>query len=433
MAALTLLTVALFLFSAVGVVFLFYRKEQESQRRLKTEKELAEITDFEKDKLMAIIGSLNDGIVVFDTSSSVSFVNNSAKRYLNLASDKPSFEDISRQFPEILHLPDKLSESLTYNRMVSLSEINLNNNYFRIYINPVFRKEQIPQDGTRAHVIGATLLMQNLTHEKEVEKMKEDFTHMVIHELRAPLTAIKDAAAVMEDDKTCTMSQEDQKKLLKMIHDQAKILLSQVSTILDAGKIESGKFSLQKTPGDISKVIEGEVSFFLPEAQRKQITLIAEIGQDLPQVSFDPVRITQVINNLLSNSLKYTDPNGMIKITADNKTDESGKESIIISVADNGIGIPEEKQKLLFTKYAEIGNSADAKVKRQSTGLGLFIAKAIVDSHGGTIAVQSAPHKGTTITITLPIDQTQSHPENPVNRPEEVPAFKFPTNLASHA
>lgn len=426
MAALTYLTVALFFLSALGVVFLFYRKEKDTKKLLETEKELSDIKDSERDKLMAIIGSLTDGVVVFDSTSSVSFLNNSAKRYLNIATDKPTFSDISTHFPPNLHLSEKLNETFAYNRTVTLSEATVNGQIFRVYINPVYRREQIPNDGYKAHVIGATLLMQDLTREKEIEKMREDFTHMVIHELRAPLTAIKDAAAVLEDNKDCKLGEEDQKNLLKMVHDQAKILLSQVSTILDAGKIESGKFSLDKSVGDIGKIIQGEVTFFMPEAQRKGITLIAEIDQDLPPVAFDSVRIGQVINNLISNGLKYTDAQGTIKVLVDKKTSPGHKEEqVTVSVSDNGIGIPEDKQKLLFTKYTDIGNSQDAKVKRQSTGLGLYIAKGIVEAHGGTISVQSAPHQGTTFTITLPAaPQTQQDvPQPPLQEAPALTAF----------
>lgn len=409
MAALTFLILGLFALSALGVIFLFYSKERETKRRLKAQEDLQAMTAMDKDKLVAILGSLTDGIVLFDNTESVSFINASAKRYLNVPSDQPSFTDIIQQFPQPIHLTEKLREVFSYNRMVSLSEVTIRERIFRIFINPVVSKEQIPQNGIEHHVIGATMLLQDLTHEKQVEKMKEDFTHMVIHELRAPLTAIKDAAAVM-DSSDNTISAEDKKPLLKLIHDQSKILLTQVSTILDAGKIERGKFSIQKTPGDIAKIVQGEVSFFLPEAQRKQITLVAEIGNNLPEVSFDAVRITQVINNLLSNSLKYTDPGGMIKVTADTKEVQAGSgEAVCVSVSDNGIGIPEDKQQLLFTKYSEIGNDKSGRNTQQSTGLGLYIAKAIVEAHGGSILLQSAPHQGTTVTICLPIQEVQTN------------------------
>ncbi len=172
MAALTLITVSLFILSALGVIYLFYRKEKESQKRIQTEKELTNIEEFEKDKLVAIIGSLTDGIVVFDTSTAVSFINNSAKNYLGITSDKPIFQEIAQNFPPNLHLTEKLHETFSYNRMVSLSEVSLGQRIFRVFINPVYHKEQIPSDGFQTHVIGATLLMQDLTREKEIEKMK---------------------------------------------------------------------------------------------------------------------------------------------------------------------------------------------------------------------------------------------------------------------
>lgn len=406
-ALLTLIILGLSLLCAFGVIFLFSRKEQETKRKLKAEEELQRLTSVDKDKLIAILGSLTDGIVLFDNTDSVSFINRSAKRYLNIPTDQPTFSDILNQFPQPIHLTEKLREVFSYNRMVSLSEVTVRERTFRVFINPVQQNEKIPNDGYEHHVVGATLLLQDLTHEVQVEKMKEDFTHMIIHELRAPLTAIKDAASLLDTE---SISADDKKPLLKMIHDQAKILLTQVSTILDAGKIESGKFTIQKTQGDIGKIVEGEVSFFLPEAQKKQITLVAEIGNNLPQLSFDAVRITQVINNLISNGLKYTNPGGMIKVTADSKNDQATNqpEAVCISVSDTGIGIPEEKQQLLFTKYSDIGNDTSGKNSGQSTGLGLYIAKGIVDAHGGTLTLQSEPNKGTTFTICLPLRDEES-------------------------
>lgn len=403
MTALPLLILGLSLLSALGVVFLFYRKEQTARKFLKTEKELQKMTGLEKDKLMAILGSLNDGVIVFDSTTSVSFINASGKKYLNIPHDQPSFSELVQQFPQPIHLSEKLSEALSYNRIITLSEVAIHERFFRVYITPVYKKEEIPHDGIKSHVIGATLLMQDLTHQQQLDKMKEDFTHMVIHELRAPLTAIKDAAALM-DTSDDSLDEASRKQLLKLVHDQSKVLLDQVSTILDAGKIEHGKFTIQKVPSDIGKIISGEVSFFLPEAQKKQITLVAEIGNDLPMIPVDAVRITQVITNLISNSLKYTDQGGMIKITVDMKNEQSdpNQNAVCISVSDNGIGIPEDKQKILFTKYSEIGNDTSGKNTRQSTGLGLYITKGIIDAHGGTISIQSAQGKGTTFTITLP-------------------------------
>lgn len=429
MAALPLLILGLSLLSALGIMFLFYRKELTTRKLLTAEKELQKMTDLEKDKLMAILGSLTDGVIVFDSTTTVSFINASGKKYLNIPSDRPTFTEIIQQFPQPIHLSEKLSEALSYNRIISLSEVAIHERIFRVSINPVYRKEEVPHDGTKSHVIGATLLMQDLTHQQQLDKMKEDFTHMVIHELRAPLTAIKDAAAVMDTSDT-SLDEASKKQLLTLIHDQSKVLLDQVSTILDAGKIERGKFTIQKTPSDIGKIISGEVSFFLPEAQKKQITLVAEIGNDLPQIPVDAVRFTQVITNLISNSLKYTDPGGMIKVTVDmkNENQEGSHNALCVSISDNGIGIPEEKQQAIFTKYSEIGNDTSGKNKRQSTGLGLYITKGIIDAHGGSISVQSAPGKGTTFTILLPTVDTNNESLIASVRPQQGSQFPQTTN-----
>ena len=195
--------------------------------------------------------------------------------------------------------------------------------------------------------------------------------------------------------------------MLNLIHDQSKKLLAQISTILDAAKVEDGKMALNKTPGDLGIVVQKELSLFLPEAKRKNITVIAEIGNNLPTFSFDNIRITETINNILSNSLKYTNENGVIKVTVD--TDETYERTktrgnVVVTISDNGIGIPPEKQHMLFSKFAELNNKANKETQNVSSGLGLYITKGIIDAHNGTIKIDSAVGRGTTTTFTLPID-----------------------------
>lgn len=227
-------------------------------------------------------------------------------------------------------------------------------------------------------------------------KNQEEYSHVMVHELRAPIVVIKDSASLMISNK---LNGDEQKNMLNLIHDQANKLLSQISTILDAAKVQDGKLSLKKTQGNIGEVVKEEMTLFQPEAKRKNISLIAQVKEDLPTFFFDNVRITEALNNILSNSLKYTNENGLIRVTVAH--DEG---HIIVSVADNGIGIAPEKQSRLFTKFGEINRNMNKENQNLSSGLGLYITKWIVEAHGGTIKIESEEGKGTTTTFTLPID-----------------------------
>lgn len=239
-------------------------------------------------------------------------------------------------------------------------------------------------------------LIKTPKNEPEIDN-HEEYSHMIVHELRAPIVAIKDSASVMLSDK---LSDGDKKKMLIQIHDQANKLLGQISTILDAAKVQEGKLTLKKTQGDIGAVVKEELSLFQPEAKRKNISLMSDIKTGLPTFFFDNVRITEALNNILSNSLKYTNENGVIRVSVG----QTG-ENIVLSVADNGIGIPEEKQSRLFTKFGQLTSPENKDNQNLSSGLGLYITKWIIEEHKGTIKIDSEEGKGTTTTFTLPIEK----------------------------
>lgn len=214
---------------------------------------------------------------------------------------------------------------------------------------------------------------------------------MIVHDLRAPVVAIKDSAVLLQGGK---LSPEDEKGMLSLIEEQADKLLFEISTILDAAKVNQGKLTLKKTEGDIGVLIREEIKLFASEAKSKNITVTANVAPAIPKFFFDKVRISEALSNIMSNSLKYTNENGLIKITAR----PQGK-TVSVVVSDNGVGIPENKKKDLFKKYSQI-NSSHQKI---SSGLGLYITKWIIDAHRGEIHVESKEGEGTTTFITLPL------------------------------
>ncbi len=223
---------------------------------------------------------------------------------------------------------------------------------------------------------------------------QEEMTQVMVHDLRAPVVAIKNSASLIKSGK---LSPADEKDMLGLILEQSDNVLFQISTILDAAKVSQGKLNLKKELSDLGALVKEQLLVFESEAKNKNITVTSEIVTSLPKFYFDKVRITEALNNLLSNSLKYTNENGLIKVFLKHQ----GQNATII-VSDNGIGIPKEKQKDLFKKYAELNNSD--KTKKISSGLGLYITKWIITTHGGTIRVESEEGKGTTTYMMIPID-----------------------------
>lgn len=233
--------------------------------------------------------------------------------------------------------------------------------------------------------------------QKNLAKLKEDFTNMIVHELRAPLTAIKDASDVIISGQY-NLNKDEEKEFLEIINKQSKLLLDQIGTIMDAAKLEAGKFAIAKTPQDITTVIKNQIKIFLLQAEKKHISLKLDAPGSLPLMSFDLIRIGQALNNLLSNSLKFTPEEGSITV----ELRQEPKGYITVSVSDTGIGIPKEYQKDLFSKFYQAKTTPNQTAK-DGTGLGLYVVKGIVEAHGGTVTVKSSQGHGTTISFTLPI------------------------------
>jgi signal transduction histidine kinase len=344
----------------------------------------------EQGKLKSTIGSLADGVFMVDINAKLNIINQSAKLFLKLLSPTPAYTEIISSFGTTYNIAEKIKQAIEENKQIIDKDINLNGRCFEMFITPVTDQTNV----NSSKPIGASVLMHDVTIEKNLAKIKEDFTHMIVHELRAPLTAIKDSSELMLDG---SMPKEQQDKLLGIIDKQSKNLLEQIGQILDAAKIESGKFTISKVPSDIGQLIQDSIETFTSQAQKQQILLTPDITSALPQVEIDPLRMSQVLNNLISNSLKFTPPNGKITVSA-----KVENEMLIVSVKDTGVGIAEEEQSSLFSKYYQ-AKSAPGQTSKKGTGLGLFITKGIVEAHGGTVEVISKPSEGTNIYFKLPV------------------------------
>ncbi len=356
---------------------------------------LRDVLETEKGKLSAMVTGLADGVFMVDTRMNLLIINEAAKSFMNLSSKTPVFADILTSLGTQYNLIEKIDDALKTNSVIEDKEVTINTRIFQTFISPV------PDSREPGKPIGASILFHDITLDKDVTRIKEDFTHMIVHELRAPLTAIKDSSELMIEvfDNKGKLEEEQQKKLLTIIDLQAKNLLEQINQVLDAAKIEAGRFSITKKPSGISKIIENSIEPFLPQAKKKQILISTNIYFPLPKIDIDPERITQVLNNLISNSLKFSNPNGRITISA-----KPEKDFLAISVADNGLGIPENEQKDLFSKYYQIRTSP-RELSKKGTGLGLYIVKGIVEAHDGQVSVSSEPNQGTAITFTIPMEE----------------------------
>ena len=249
------------------------------------------------------------------------------------------------------------------------------------------------------------------------KNLKDDFANIAVHELRAPLTSIKDSSELLLNHKY-TLKDDEKEQFLKMINRQSHLLLDQVGSILDAAKLESGTFSLDKKPDTIDELIYERIKIFTPQAERKNILLTCNVDNHLPLVDVDKVRIGQALNNLISNSIKFTPVGGRIIVSAAG-VDTQGVSQLQVSVADTGRGIPKDKQGKIFSKFYQV-KSNDGREERDGSGLGLYITKKIIDAHGGSITVDSDEGRGTIMTFALPVYK----PEQMETAPSAASAVK---------
>jgi two-component system sensor histidine kinase GlrK len=227
---------------------------------------------------------------------------------------------------------------------------------------------------------------------KEVEKMKSDFFALMSHELRTPLTAIKEGTDLFLEGKGGEVT-EKQKKLLTIISEESNRLIGLVSSVLDLSKLESGMLTFNFTMADLSLLIARVVNEMGPLAEAKRI-MIGREGDESTVLSLDTERMLQVLRNLIGNALKFTPRGGTVNI-ATRRVDKA----VIVSVSDTGPGIPKEHATLIFDKFQQVPGSG----RLLGTGLGLAIVKHIIQTHGGTVWVESGSGDGSTFIFQLPV------------------------------
>ena len=256
---------------------------------------------------------------------------------------------------------------------------------------------------------------------------------MIVHELRTPLSGIQKASELLKKPvkKTGTAS----KQYIDIIYQNSSGMLNLVNDILDAAKLQAGKFEITREDADVREVIDNRLEFFTLSATGRSVKLTAQVHDAVPHVApFDVQRVKQVLNNLISNALKFTPEGGSVSVGTfvhekdASINDEMHKakiasadvfsdalfaplsQSLVFTITDNGIGIEATSLPKLFSKFKQLDTSA-LMPNVKGTGLGLAIAKGIIEGHGGIIGVVSKVGVGSTFYFTLPCTAPGMHNE----------------------
>lgn len=372
--------------------------------------------ELEKGKINSMIESMADGVIMTDRDSRIVVINPAAKAIIGYGPDTEiTIFNFIEGLAGTFDIRGRLEESIALKKLTSFDDVKINENYFKIHVAPV-KNILSPTE-----ILGGVVIFHDITHEKDLEQMREDFTSMMVHDLRAPLDGIRKMIGMLQ-------SQEENETAIKyfgMIFKEASTMLELVNSLLDIAKLESGQFEIFREEASLQELINEKVAYYTPLAANNKITLKTQISQDLPQKSsFDLVRIGRVLNNLISNALKFTPKAGEIAIaafqhkSAENVFQEAKKADIvwrvspadpkilnlpnclIVAVTDNGCGLKKEDLKIIFEKFRQSSNKGLGE--RHGTGLGLTIARGILQAHGGILEVASIYSEGTTFWFTLP-------------------------------
>jgi signal transduction histidine kinase/HAMP domain-containing protein len=264
-----------------------------------------------------------------------------------------------------------------------------------------FARYATPVRDGHGRLIGRLLVLREVTGEREAERVKEEFFALVSHELRTPLTAILGYVELVLGEHTrADAAAVEQHRYLEIVERNAQRLLRLVGDLLFAAQVESGSLLLEPGIVDLPQITREAVEAARPRAEDAGILLSAQIDELGPCVG-DRDRIAQVLDNLISNALKFTPSDGHVEV----RLSEDGGDALI-DVADTGVGVPYEEQSRLFDRFFRASNATSRAVP--GVGLGLMIVRAIVAAHGGTIELTSEFGKGTTFRVRLPLHAAEA-------------------------
>ena len=380
-------------------------------------------------EIKAIIDNMVDGLVVVDGEDRITQFNPALAGMIGISSKAiakaKSYAEIF-QGEEILNLVTSTRENP---KQVFTEEFSLPERRIGKAVATSIYREVATSEGSELELnyLGTVILIRDVTTEKEVDRMKTDFISTVSHELRTPLTSVLGFAKLIQkklDESIFPLIQTDDKKVnrnIRQVTENIEIIVSEgmrltklINEVLDVAKIEAGKMQWNMNTLMITEVIDRAFSATSALFEQKGLTPIRETESDLPNIYGNKDRLIQVVINLISNAVKFTEQ-GHVTCRV-KQTDKS----IVVSVIDQGVGISEPDQPKVFERFKQVGDTLTDKP--QGTGLGLPISKEIVEHHGGRIWVESELGKGSTFSFSLPIAIVI---ENKV----QIPAINFDTLL----
>lgn len=336
----------------------------------------------EKEQLTSILSSMADGVITFNRDGTILITNPPAELFLRywyyeqgLAAENT--DAVPSEVMELFQLAVNTEKE-------QIGEISAQGRSWVIIVSPLYNKRFIR---------GAVAVVRDMTEERKMDKLREDFIANVSHELRTPISMMQGYSEAIVDD--IAQTDEEKKEMAKVIYDESLRMGRLVNELLDLARMEAGHILLSVELIEIEPYLNRIIRKFHGLAKEKEVELSVRLQTEEPFFRFDPDRIEQVLTNLIDNAIRHVPDSASIEISG--RMDERG---LYMEVSDQGPGIPEEDLPFLFERFYKADKSRTRG--RSGTGLGLAIAKNIIDAHRGNIAVKSKLGQGTTFSFFIP-------------------------------
>jgi len=371
----------------VGILAAEYNRMAESLRQLRSS-DLGKLLVAQQ-TTEAAIDSLYDPVIVTDGHGRVTKLNPAAEEIFG-----PEEKNTGMHVGEVardVRIAGAVAEALESQRPVAAEEMS------SVLPLPVagsqraFRLRTTPMRDNDHHLLGAVTLLEDITHLREIDRLKSEFIATASHELRTPLTSVQMGVYLLLERAVGELT-EKQVEVLSACRDDCDRLDQLMRDLLDVSRIEAGESKPSFAPVRTSELLDAATKDLQPQVESKGLDFKVEAPIDLPLVRIDRSQVERVLTNLVVNAIRYT-KQGEIKISAQPRGN-----SVVVSVSDTGSGIPADYLPHIFDKFVQVPGAATG-----GAGLGLAISRLIVEAHGGQISVQSEPSKGSTFTFTLPV------------------------------
>lgn len=352
-------------------------------------------------KMQALLTSIGDGVVATDKEGKITVLNLEAESLLGWRIK----EIEGKLWSEVLRARDENGQPIAdkdQSMHLALSTgqkvfVNISNHHYYQKKNgdlfPI--ANSISPVVINNEITGVVMVFKDITKDTDIDRAKNEFVSLASHQLRTPLSTVKWYAELLLAGDAGKVS-DDQKKYLEEIYTGNQRMIELVNALLSVSRIDLGTFIIDISPTDLREVCEIVLNELKPQIKEQVVRVEKFYSEDLPIIPADPKLVKIILQNLLSNSIKYTPANGEVKVTIEKQENDA-----LITVSDTGYGIPESQQHRVFTKMFRADNVMEKD--SNGTGLGLYVVKSIVEQSGGKIWFKSAENKGTSFYIMIPL------------------------------